>query len=454
MKGNVMFYEEDLIESGIDVTDAAVVSEICTQIFKEESVIHQRKVYCFIHLSVQEFLAAFYVFYCYLSSTMKALKVFDLMHNLHKGAVDKALEKNSSEIISKTTLYIKEKIKDEQDVSTERSINLFLCLLEVKDQTLSKEIQEFVKSDRHSETKLSPSHCSAIAYMLQMSEEVLDELNLRKYNTSDEGRRRLIPAVINCKKALLSGCMVTEEGCSYLSSALSSNPSHLRELDLSYNHPGQSGVKLLSDKLKDQNYSLKILNSDHGEPFRIQPGLQKYFCDLTLDPNTASTQLILSENGEVKYVDEQQLYPDHPDRFKDIPQVLCRESLIGRHYWEVERTGWARVAVAYKTISRKEGMICKFGYNNKSWCLFCTIDGFAVWHNNESHNIPAPSPSPKRVGVYLDWPAGTLSFYSVSDTHTLTHLHTFNTTFTEPLYAGFKVFHSSLSLCKITQTNN
>uniref|UniRef100_A0A8C2BYL8 B30.2/SPRY domain-containing protein n=1 Tax=Cyprinus carpio TaxID=7962 RepID=A0A8C2BYL8_CYPCA len=175
------------------------------------------------------------------------------------------------------------------------------------------------------------------------------------------------------------------------------------------------------------------------------------FCDLTLDPNTASTQLILSENGEVKYVDEQQPYPDHPDRFKDIPQVLCRESLTGRHYWEVERTGWARVAVAYKTLSRKEGMICKFGYNYKSWCLFCTINGFTVWHNNESNNIPAPSPSSKRVGVYLDWPAGTLSFYSVSDTHTLTHLHTFNTTFTEPLYAGFKVFNSSLSLTSFSR---
>ncbi|XP_016114967.1 protein NLRC3-like [Sinocyclocheilus grahami] len=536
MKGNVMLYEEDLRESGLDVTDTSVFSGICTEIFKEESVIHQRKVYSFIHLSVQEFLAAFYVFYCYLSSTMEALKTFDSMHNLHKGAVDKALEsknghldlflrfllgislesnqrllqdlltntENSSESIRRTTQYIKEKIKDGQGFSTERSISLFLCLLEVQDQTLSREIQEFVKSDKRKEKKLSPSHCSTIAYMLQILEEPLDELNLKKYNTSDEGRRRLIPAVINCRKALLagcnltgqsyetvssalqssnsvlrelnlsnndlqdsgvkllsdgmkssncqlkilrlSGCMVTEEGCQYLSSALSSNPSHLRELDLSYNHPGQAGVQLLSDKLKDSNCSLKILNLDHGEPFRIQPGLRKYFCDLTLDPNTANIQLILSENGEVKYVDQQQPYPDHPERFKDIPQVLCRESLIGRHYWEVERTGWARIAVSYKTISRKEATVGKFGYNNKSWCLFCTIDGFVVWHNNLNSNIPAPFPSSKRVGVYLDWPAGTLSFYSISDTHTLTHLHTFNTTFTEPLYAGFKVFDSSLSL--------
>ncbi|KTF93802.1 hypothetical protein cypCar_00039639 [Cyprinus carpio] len=91
MKGNVMFYEEDLIESSIDVTDASVYSGICTEIFKEESVIHQRKVYSFIHLSIQEFLAAFHVFYCYLSSTVETLKVFDSMHYLHKGALDKAI---------------------------------------------------------------------------------------------------------------------------------------------------------------------------------------------------------------------------------------------------------------------------------------------------------------------------------------------------------------------------
>ncbi|XP_042572003.1 stonustoxin subunit beta-like [Cyprinus carpio] len=175
-------------------------------------------------------------------------------------------------------------------------------------------------------------------------------------------------------------------------------------------------------------------------------------CDLTLDPNTAHTQLILSEeNRKVTHVREHQSYPDHPDRFENHEQVLCRERLDGICYWEVEWEVWARIAVAYKGISRKEGTMCNFGDSEKSWCLFCTGDVFVVWHNNISKNIPTHLPQTNRIGVFLDWPAGTLSFYSVSDTHTLTHLHTFNTTFTEPLYAGFKVFESSLTLCQIKQ---
>uniref|UniRef100_A0A8C0Y9E7 Uncharacterized protein n=1 Tax=Cyprinus carpio carpio TaxID=630221 RepID=A0A8C0Y9E7_CYPCA len=540
MKGNVMFYKEDLIESGIDVTDASVYSGICTEIFKEESVIHQRKVYSFIHLSVQEFLAAFHVFYYHVNTTMERLKNLASIQNLLKGAVDNAIEsenghldlflrfllgislesnqkllkdllthtEKSSESIRRTTQYITEKIKDGHGLSIERSINLLLCLLEMKDQTLSREIQDFVKSDQLSEEKLSAAHCSTITYMIQMSEEPLDELDLMKYNTSDEGRRRLVPAVINCRKALLagcnltaqsceivssalqssnsvlreldlsnndlqdsgvkllsyglkspncqleilrlSGCMVTEEGCGYLSSALSSNPSHLRELDLSYNHPGDSGDQLLKHKLEDPNYKLEKLNLDHGEPFRITPGLRKYACDLTLDPNTANYHLILSEdNRKMTHVKEPQSYPDHPDRFEHHEQVLCKESLTGRCYWEAEwNEGGVDIAVIYKGIGRKGGNYdCWFGYSDKSWSLYCSANEFTIWHNNMSSNISVPSYS-KRVGVYVDVSAGTLSFYSVSDTHTLTHLHTFNTTFTEALYAGFRVYESSLSLCQ------
>ncbi|XP_050963703.1 NLR family CARD domain-containing protein 3-like isoform X3 [Labeo rohita] len=538
MKGNVMFYEEDLIESGIDITDASVHSGICTEIFKEEAVVHQSKVYSFIHLSVQEFLAAFYTLHYHICTTMEALKFFAL-HNMFEAAIDASLQskngqldlflrfllgislesnqrllqdllthtENSSESIREITQYIKERIKDGHGLSTERSINLFLCLLEVKDQTLSREIQDFVKSDKHSQKKLSAGHCSTIAYMIQMSEEVLDELDVQKYNTSDEGRKRLIPAVINCRKALLSscnltsqsceivasavqfsnlreldlsnndlqdlgvkllsdglknpngqlqilrlsGCMVTEEGCGYLSSALSSNPSHLRELDLSYNHPGQSGVQLLKHKLEDPNYKLEKLNLEHGGHLRIIPGLRKYAFDLTLDPNTAHTRLIVFEgNKKTTCVKEHQAYPDHPERFERFEQVLCGESLTGRCYWEVEWSGWSHVAVSYKGVNRKGGSDSRFGLNEKSWNLYCCDNIYSAWHNNNSTNILPPSSLSTRVGVYVDVSAGSLSFYSVSDTHTLTHLHTFNTTFTEPLYAGFGLYNnSSVSLCRI-----
>nr|XP_055066115.1 NACHT, LRR and PYD domains-containing protein 3-like [Misgurnus anguillicaudatus] len=532
MKGNMMFYEEELRECGIDITDASVYSGICTEIFKEEYMIHQRKIYCFIHLSFQEFLAAFYLFYHYVIKNADTLKFLDVVHSLHRKTIDEALKSenghldlvlrfllgislesnqrllkdllkhtvDTSETIRETTQYIKDKIKHDH-VSAERSINLFLCQLEVNDQSLYKEIEEFLRSDKHSEKKLSAAQCSAIAYMLQMSEEVLDELNLKKYNTTEEGRRRLIPAVINCTRALLancnltgqycnivasalqssrsllkeldlsnndlqdsgvklisdalksdnckleilrlSGCMVTDSGCCYLASALSSNPlSCLKELDLSYNYPEHSGIQMLSDRLNDTNCKLNKLNLEHGGPCRIKPRLRKYACDLTLDPKTACVNLKLSEdNRRVKYVKDALPYPCHPERFEGIPQVLCKESLTGRCYWEVDWDVWARIAVSYKGITRKEGSNSMFGLHENSWNLFCTVNGFNIWHNNINKDISILSPPSKRIGVYLDWSAGTLSFYSVSDAQTLTHLHTVKSKFTEPLYAGFMVHH-------------
>ncbi|XP_068076355.2 protein NLRC3-like isoform X1 [Danio rerio] len=532
MKGNVMFYEKDLIESGIDVTDASVYSGICTEIFKEESVIHQRKVYSFIHLSFQEFLAAFHVFYYHVTITMKELRDYVSIEDAHKQAVDKAVESSnghldlflrfllgislesnqkllqdllphteeSSESIRRSTQYIKNKIKGDDRLSADRSINLFLCLLEVKDQTLAREIQEFVKSGKHSEEKLSPAHCSTISYMIEMSEEPLDEFELQKFNASDEGRLRLVPAVKNCRRALLlscklttqsceslssalqssngvlreldlsnndlqdsgvellsdglkspdckleilrlSGCMVTEEGCGFLSSALTSNPSHLRELDLSYNHPGDSGVKLLSQQLEDPNYTLDKLNLDHGGEKRISAGPRKYACFLTLDPNTAHPELILSEeNRKLTRVGEKQPYPDHPDRFIHHFYVLSRESVCGRCYWEIDCSGDVDIAVSYKRINRKvDSNNHWFGRNAQSWTLTFYDGRLYFIHNNKYTDLPLKQIS--RIGVFVDHSAGTLIFYNIYR-DTMSIIHSVQTTFTEPLYPGFWVDRGS-----------
>ncbi len=150
------------------------------------------------------------------------------------------------------------------------------------------------------------------------------------------------------------------------------------------------------------------------------------------------------------YMKEPQPYPDHSERFDRCSQVLCRESLSGRCYWEAEWSGrGAFIAMAYKGISRKgETDDCLFGCNEKSWSLDYSFNRFSAWHNNKAIYISAPSPPSNKVGVYLDWSAGTLSFYSVSKTHSLTHLHTFNTTFTEPVYGGLGIYDSSVSLCQ------
>ncbi|XP_038566403.1 NACHT, LRR and PYD domains-containing protein 12-like [Micropterus salmoides] len=295
-KGNIMFYQEDLEQCGLDVAEASVYSGVCTEIFKRESVIFQKTVYCFVHLSVQEFLAAVYMFHCYTSRTTEGLE--DFLGKQHvdstldvflQRAMEKSLESknghldlfvrflhglslesnqrllggllgrpdNGPEIIQRAINNLKEMNSDE--ISPDRSINIFHCLTEMNDHSVHQEIQEFLKSENRSEKNLSEIHCSALAYMLQMSEEVLDELDLKKYNTSEEGRLRLIPAVRNCRKALLSGCGLSETLCEVVASALKSIPSHLKKLDLSVNELKDSGVKLLSTGLESPHCRLETL---------------------------------------------------------------------------------------------------------------------------------------------------------------------------------------------------
>ncbi|XP_072566889.1 tripartite motif-containing protein 16-like [Paramormyrops kingsleyae] len=171
-----------------------------------------------------------------------------------------------------------------------------------------------------------------------------------------------------------------------------------------------------------------------------------YSCQLTLDPNTANKYLHLSEgNRVVTWKRETQSYPDHQQRFDTLPQVLCTEGLTGRCYWEVEWSGAVvNIAVTHRGINRKGwGDDTKLGCNDKSWCLYCSTSSYSFWHNNVKSAVSGP-PSP-RIGVYLDHRAGTLSFYSVSDTVTL--LHRVQATFTEPLYPGFQLWYSTAKLC-------
>ncbi|XP_039539631.1 NACHT, LRR and PYD domains-containing protein 12-like, partial [Pimephales promelas] len=300
--------------------------------------------------------------------------------------------------------------------------------------------------------------CESLSSVLQSSISVLRELDLSNNDLQDSGVKLLCDGMKspNCRLQILrlSGCMVTEEGCGYVSSALSSNPSHLRELDLSYNHPGDSGVKLLSDKLKDPNYRLEKLNVDHGGEIRITGGLHKYPHPLTLDLKTVCSLLLLTvENRVITGTVTRtgfHLYPNHKDRFDFVHQVLCRESVCGRCYWEIEWSGFVFISLSYKSISRKgEGKECWFGRNDQSWSLFCSPDRYSFIHNNIETKLPV-KPIRRRtgeIGVYADPSAGTLSFYSISNTTSL--IHTVQTTFTHTLYPGFWAHYngSSVKLC-------
>uniref|UniRef100_A0A672HLX3 B30.2/SPRY domain-containing protein n=1 Tax=Salarias fasciatus TaxID=181472 RepID=A0A672HLX3_SALFA len=612
-KGNLIFYEPDLTECGIDLRAASVYSGMFTQIFREESGLYQDKVFCFIHLSLQEFLAALHVHQTFIKSGInlleeqqqtsnwsKVLKQKPNLHLLHQRAVDEALKSpnghldlflrfllglslptnqsllrgllkqrgSSSQSNQETVQYIKKKLSE--SLSAERSINLFHCLNELNDGSLVEEIQQSLRSGSLSTDKLSPAEWSALVFILLSSEEDLKEFDLKKYSGSEEALLKLLPVVKASNKALLSscglserscgalssvlssqssslthldlsnnhpgdsgvellsaavkdprcsletlrlsscglserscgalssvlssqssslthldlsnnelqdsgvkllslglespqcklealslsGCLVSEEGCASLVSAVRSKSSHLRELDLSYNHPGDSGVKELSAAMKDPHCSLETLRVDHGGQQRLKPGVRKYFSPLQLDENSMSRKLKLSNNNrKVTHEWGEQPYPDHPDRFDVFPQLLSRNVLSVRCYWEVEWSGGVYISVSYRGIRRKGGSDeSRFGGNDQSWSLWCSGFGYSVSHNNRDTPIPSSSSYSRsgRVAVYVDCPAGSLSFFRVSS-DSLIHLHTFNTTFTQPLYAGFNLWFpgSSVSLCPL-----
>ncbi|XP_073731942.1 protein NLRC3-like [Misgurnus anguillicaudatus] len=313
VKGNLIFYDEDLRRCGIDVAEASVYSGLCTQIFREEFGLYHGKVYCFVHLSIQEHLAALYA---HLSFTNYSINVFNqnpapdqfnkvldikkhkssehiLLSELHHRAVDEALKsKNghldlflrfllglslkSNQILlqdlltqmgrfsykkEETVEYIKQKLNE--NLSTDKSINLIHCLNELGDDSLVKEIQHYVKSSSVGKFSLSSSQWAALVFVLLMSEQNLDELNLNKFigdaNKADEVLVRLQPVIKESKKVQLCNCSITDEGCAALSSALRSNPSHLRDLNLSWNDLRDVGVKWISVGLSNSNCKLELL---------------------------------------------------------------------------------------------------------------------------------------------------------------------------------------------------
>ncbi|KAM4534265.1 NACHT, LRR and PYD domains-containing protein 12-like isoform 2-T2 [Odontesthes bonariensis] len=338
-KGNIMFYQEDLEQCGLDVTEASLYSGVCTEIFKRECGIFQKPVYCFVHLSVQEFLAAVYMMHCYTNRKEEVLKSFlgeyysySSLGDFLKRVMEKSLDsknghldlfvrflhglsvesnqrllagllgqtQNSPETIQRVINNLKEMNSD--NISPDRSINIFHCLMEMNDLSVHQEIQEFLKSENRSEKELSEIHCSALAYMLQMSEEVLEELDLEEYNTTDGGRWRLIPAVRNCRKARLAGCDLSETHCEVVASALKSNPSHLKELDLSNNKLRDPAVEHLSAGLESPNCRLEALRLNDCS-------LSETSCDSLVSALKSNhlTELDLSKNFDLKDLGVKQL---------------------------------------------------------------------------------------------------------------------------------------------------
>uniref|UniRef100_A0A8C5EW12 NACHT, LRR and PYD domains-containing protein 12-like n=1 Tax=Gouania willdenowi TaxID=441366 RepID=A0A8C5EW12_GOUWI len=301
-KGNLIFYESDLTECGMDLRAASVCSGVFTQVFREESSLYQDKVFTFIHLSLQEFLAALHVHQTFINSKVNLLEhqpqkknswMFAVqkptLNYLHQRAVDKALRSpnghldlflrfllglslptnqkllqglltqigSDSQTNQRTVKYITEKLNE--SLSAERSINLFHCLNELNDCALPEKIQQFMRSARLPTKERSPAQWSALVFILLTSQEHLDVFDLKGFSTSEKGFLKLLPVVKASKKADLSSCGLSERSCAALSSVLSSQSSSLKHLDLSENKLQDSGVELLCEGLKSPHCKLDFL---------------------------------------------------------------------------------------------------------------------------------------------------------------------------------------------------
>ncbi|XP_022607003.1 NLR family CARD domain-containing protein 3-like [Seriola dumerili] len=536
-KGNLLFTEENLADCGTNIEKTAVFSGLFTQVKREECGLYQKKFFCFVHLSIQEFLAAFYVSHTF-SNKCENLLADSPASDFYKTAVDKALDSKNGdwdlflrfllglsletnqnllqEVLKKTEnnkatnketiKYIKGKINEEIS-DADKKINLFHCLNELNDHSLVKEVKKKLRSQRFE--NFSASQWSALTFVLLMSDENLDVFDLKKYLKSEKVLLGMLPVVkfskttslswcelteesckgltssvlkaassnltnldlshndlldsgvellgeglksVHCKLEILklSGCQVTEKGCSVLASAIKSNTaSHLKHLDLSYNHPGDNGEKELSAIRDDSNMKLMTLCLDHCGAHRLKPGLKKYVADLRFNEDTASRRLVLCEGNRkiktVHKVEEKVARPENDERFKRT-QVFCEEGLQGLCYWEVEWKGMVGIAVSYREVGRKWDRNSGLGCNNMSWSLLCSGIGYTAIHGNTSEQIQL-SPCQK-IAVFLDWDGGSLSYYSVTSGE-LSLIHTFHAKFTKPLFPGFWFKRGTVTLCEI-----
>uniref|UniRef100_A0A672ZB26 NACHT domain-containing protein n=1 Tax=Sphaeramia orbicularis TaxID=375764 RepID=A0A672ZB26_9TELE len=296
-KGNLIFYESDLTECGIDISSASVYSGVFTQVFIEESGLYQDKRFCFIHLSVQEFLAALHVHQTFTNTGVNLLSEEQTTSQrsgsaeaqFYQIAVDQALQSpnghldlflrfllglslptnqsllqglmkqtgSSSKTNQETAKYIKKKIN--KKLSVEKSINLFHCLNELEDRSLVDQIQQYLRSGRFNSDELSPAGWSALVFMLLSSDKDLDEFDLNKYSGSEEALLNLLPVVKASTKAVLPVYDLSDRGCEGLSSVLRSQSSSLIHLDLSTNDLKDSGLKILSDGLRSPDCKLETL---------------------------------------------------------------------------------------------------------------------------------------------------------------------------------------------------